>query len=169
MFCFIMYVCACINVCFIIYMFMYVLFRCVFVYVLFYCICKYVLVCISDHVSSAKRCANGGSDFWLSIKSVWNTLSCCCFVCAFIIGQYHSGNNMSSKSEATGEILFLKVKSATKFNPWKRTRGSRWVLSMIRSRTWRIKTLPQSPICTEEISLYTVHIKSIISKFCFWS
>ena len=31
---------------------------------------------------SAKRCANGGSDFWLSIKSVWNTLSCC-FVCAF--------------------------------------------------------------------------------------
>ena len=36
-----------------------------------------------------------------------------------------------------------------------------------RSRTWRIKTLPQSPICTEEISLYTVHIKLIISKFCF--
>ena len=35
------------------------------------------------------------------------------------------------------------------------------------SRTWRIKTLPQSPICTEEISLYTVHIKLIISKFCF--
>ena len=31
------------------------------------------------------------------------------------------------------------------------------------SRTWWIKTLPQSPICTEEISLYTVHIKSIIS------
>ena len=30
------------------------------------------------------------------------------------------------------------------------------------SRTWQIKTLPQSPICTEEISLYTVHIKSII-------
>ena len=35
------------------------------------------------------------------------------------------------------------------------------------SRTWRIKTLPQSLICTEEISLYTVHIKLIISKFCF--
>ena len=35
------------------------------------------------------------------------------------------------------------------------------------SCTWRIKTLPQSPICTEEILLYTVHIKSIISKFCF--
>ena len=37
------------------------------------------------------------------------------------------------------------------------------------SCTWWIKTLPQSPICTEEISLYTVHIKSIITKFCFWS
>ena len=57
---------------------------------------------------SAKRCANGGSDFWLSIKSVSNTLSCCCFVCAFIIGQYHSGNNMSSKSRAAGEILFFE-------------------------------------------------------------
>ena len=33
-------------------------------------------------------------------------------------------------------------------------------------RTWRIKTLPHSPICTEEISLYTVHIKSI-TKFYF--
>ena len=37
------------------------------------------------------------------------------------------------------------------------------------SCTWRIKTLPQSPISTEEISLYTVHIKSTITKFCFWS
>ena len=37
------------------------------------------------------------------------------------------------------------------------------------SRTWRIKTLPQSPICTEEISLFSVPIKSIITKFCFWS
>ena len=44
----------------------------------------------------------------VSIKSVSNTLSCCCFVCAFIIGQYHSGNNMSSKSGAAGEILFFE-------------------------------------------------------------
>ena len=57
---------------------------------------------------SAKRCTNGGSDFWLSIKSVSNTLSCCCFVCAFIIGQYHSGNNMSSKSGAAEEILIFE-------------------------------------------------------------
>ena len=56
----------------------------------------------------AKRCANGGSDFWLPIKSVSNTLSCCCFVSAFIIGQYHSENNMSSKSGAAGEILFFE-------------------------------------------------------------
>ena len=35
------------------------------------------------------------------------------------------------------------------------------------SHTRRIKTLPRSPICTEEISLYTVHIKAITTKFCF--
>ena len=79
---------------------------------------------------SAKRCANGGSDFWLSIKSVSNTLSCCCFVCAFIIGQYHSGNNMSSKSGAAGEILFFQSEKHKIFDPWKRTR-SRWVLLML--------------------------------------
>ena len=55
----------------------------------------------------AKRCANGGLDFWLSIKSVSNTLSSCCFVCAFIIGQYHSGNNTSSKSGAAGAIVIF--------------------------------------------------------------
>ena len=30
------------------------------------------------------------------------------------------------------------------------------------------KTLPQSLICTEEILLYTVHIKSVITKFFFF-
>ena len=34
------------------------------------------------------------------------SLSCCCFVCTFIIGQYHSGNNMSSKSGAAGEFFY---------------------------------------------------------------
>ena len=68
---------------------------------------------------SAKRCANGGSDVWLSIKSIWNTLSCCCFVCAFIIGQYHSGNNMSSKSEAAGEILFFESEKHQEIWPLK--------------------------------------------------
>ena len=37
-------------------------------------------------------------------------------VCVFIIGQYHSGNNMSSKSGAA-KYYFLKVKSAMKFDP----------------------------------------------------
>ena len=47
----------------------------------------------------------------LPIKSVSNTLSCCCFVCAFIIGQCHSGDNMSSKSGAAGAIfIFESVK-----------------------------------------------------------
>ena len=64
---------------------------------------------------------------------------------------------------------FLKVKSATEFDLWKRT-CSRWVLLMLSFMfTRQFKTLPQSLICTEEISLYTVHIKSIITKFCFWS
>ena len=57
-------------------------------------------------------------------------MSCCCFVCVFIIGQYHSRNNMSSKSGAAGEEKKLKVKSATKFNPWKWT-CSQWVLLML--------------------------------------
>ena len=68
---------------------------------------------------SAKRCANGGLDFWLSIKSVSNTLSFCCFVCAFIIGQYHSGNNMSSKSGAAGEILFSESEKHHEIRPLK--------------------------------------------------
>ena len=67
---------------------------------------------------SAKRCANGGSDFWLSIKSVSNTLSCC-FVCAFIIGQYHSGNNMSSKSGAAGEIKKIESEKRHGIQPLK--------------------------------------------------
>ena len=79
---------------------------------------------------SAKRCANGRSDFWLSMKSVSSTLPCCCFVCAFIIGQYHSGNNMSSKSGAAGEIFIFESKSATEFDPWEWT-CSWWVLLML--------------------------------------
>ena len=121
------------------------------------------------YMTNAKRCANGRSDFWLSIKSVWNTLSCCCFVCAFIIGQYHSGNNMSSKSEAAGEILFFWKWKAPRNSTPENGHAHGEYFRCFRSRTWRIKTLPQSLICTEEISLYTVHIKSIISKFCFWN
>ena len=69
-------------------------------------------------LSAAKRWANGRSNFWLSIKSISNTLSCC-FVCAFIIGQYHSGNNMSSRSGAAGEILFFESEKRHKIRPLK--------------------------------------------------
>ena len=60
-----------------------------------------------------------GGQIFDSIKFVSNTLSCCRFVCAFIIGQYHSGNNMSSKSKSgkLEKYYFLKVKSVTKFDP----------------------------------------------------
>ena len=86
--------------------------------------CEFVNVhcsCFSlSHIwLSAKRCANWRSDFWLSIKSVSNTLSCCCFVCAFIIGQYHSGNNMSSKSGAAGELLFFENEKRHEIRPLK--------------------------------------------------
>jgi len=42
---------------------------------------------------SAKRCSNGGSDFWLSISPFQTLCLVVAFGCAFIIGQYHSGNN----------------------------------------------------------------------------
>ena len=111
----------------------------------------------------------GGSDFWLSIKSVSNTLSCCCFVCAFITGQYHSGNNISFKSGAAGEILFFESEKRHEIQPLKKGHAHDECFQCFHSCTWWIKTLPQSPICTKEISLYTVHIKLIITKFCFWS
>ena len=53
------------------------------------------------------------------IKSVSNTLSCCCFVCVFIIGQYHSGNTLSSKSGAAGDSLFFESEKRHKIRPLK--------------------------------------------------
>ena len=79
----------------------------------------YLYICIVYIWLSAKRCANGGSDFWLSIKSISNTLSRCCFVCAFRIGQYHSGNSMSSKSGAAWEILFFESEKHHEIRPLK--------------------------------------------------
>ena len=38
---------------------------------------------------------------------------------AFIIGQYHSGNNMSSKSGAAGEILFFESEKCHGIRPLK--------------------------------------------------
>ena len=72
----------------------------------------------------------GGSNFWLSIKSISNTLSCCCFVCVFIIGQHHSETIWAPNLKQLEKYYFLKVKIATRFDPWKWTR-SQWVLSML--------------------------------------
>ena len=47
-----------------------------------------------------------------------NTLSCC-FVCAFVNGQYHSGNNMSSKSGSAGEIFIFESEKRHGIRPLK--------------------------------------------------
>ena len=46
-------------------------------------------------------------------------LLCVCIYNWFIIGQYHSGNNMSSKSEAAGEILFFESEKCHEIRPLK--------------------------------------------------
>ena len=66
------------------------------------------------------------------------------------------------------DIIFWKWKAPWNLTPENGHAHGEY-FQCFHSRTWQIKTLPQSPICTEEILLYTVHIKSIISKFCFWS
>ena len=76
-----------------------------------------IYACTYDLVPTGAQ--NGGGGVWLSIKSVSNILSCCCFVCAFIIGQYNSGNNMSSKSGAAGTIFILKGKKGHGIRPLK--------------------------------------------------
>ena len=110
----------------------------------------------------------GGQGFWLSTKSVSNTLSCCCFVWVFKIGQYYSGNNMSSKSGQLEKYLFLKLKSVSQNSTPENRHAYGECFWCFYSHPWRIKTLPQSPICTEEISLYTVHVTLIIIKFVFF-
>ena len=69
---------------------------------------------------------------------------------------------MSSKSGAAGEMLFFESEKRHEIRPLK--------MDTLTVSTFDVFIhVPQSPICTEEISLSTVHIKSIISKFCFWS
>ena len=108
------------------------------------------------------------SDFRLSIKSVWNTLSCCCFVCMFIIGQYHSENKMSSKSEAAGEIFFESEKhhkiwplkmdlltvSAFDAFIYVHDESKHYLSHQFAQRRYRF------PQCIYKI---------IITRFCFWS
>ena len=67
------------------------------------------LAVFSEYISlSAKMCPNGGVGF-LTVKICFKH----CLVvalCVFITGQYHSRNNMSSKSGAAGEIFFESEK-----------------------------------------------------------
>ena len=66
-------------------------------------------------------------------------------------------------------IIFWKWKAPQNSTPENgHAHGEYFRCFQFHSCTWRIKTLPQSPTCTEEILLYTVHIKSISTKFCFW-
>ena len=114
---------------------------------------------------SAKRCTNGGSDFWLSIKSVSNTLSCCCFVCAFIIGQYHSGNNMNSKSGEAREILFFESEKCHKIQPLKTdtltvSAFDAFIQVHNDSKHYLSHRLAQRRY---HFTVYTVHIKLIIT------
>ena len=39
------------------------------------------------------------------------------YTCAFIIGQYYSGNNISPKSGAAGTIFIFESESAMEFDP----------------------------------------------------
>ena len=61
---------------------------------------------------SAKRCANGGSDFWLSIKSVSNTLC----VHNWSVSQW---KQYEPKSGTAGEILFFESEQRHEIWPLK--------------------------------------------------
>ena len=109
-----------------------------------------------------------GSDFWLSIKSVSNILSCCCFVCAFIIGQYHSGNNMSSKSGAAGEILFWESEKHHEIWPLKTDTLMVSAFDAFIYIHYESKHYLSYQFAQRRYH-FTLHIKSIIPKFSFWS
>ena len=126
------------------------------------------LTCQTFHTSgyfdiwlSAKRCANGGSDFWLSIKSVSNTVLLLLCVCVhnWSVSQWKQYDLQIWSSWRN--IIFWKWKAPRNSTP-ENGHAHGECFRCFHSRTWWIKTLPQSLICT-------VHIKSIITKFCFWS
>ena len=92
-----------------------------------------------------------GGQVFDCIKSTSNALSCCCFVCAFIIGQYHSGNNMSSKSGAAEEIFIFESEKRHGIQPLKMDTLMLSALNAFIHIHNKSKTLPQSPVCTQEI------------------
>ena len=72
---------------------------------------------------------------------------------------------MSSKSGAAGAIFIFESEKLHGIRPLKT--GMIMVSAFDAFIHIQFKTLPQSLICIEEISLYTVHIKSIITKFLY--
>ena len=130
---------------------------------------------------SAKRCVNGGSDFWLSIKSISNTLSCYCFVCAFIIGQYYWGNvlirhvcewkhraGLFSGVEFRGAFHFQKIKFLQLLQIWSSycfhyDTDQLWTHTQSNNKTKCLKQIsltvknltPPSPICAPFGTNYT--------------
>ena len=127
------------------------------------------LISLYDFVPKVHKCRVKFLAVIVLIKSVSNTLSCCCFVCAFIIGQYHSGNNMSSKSGAAGEIVIFK--SEKHHGIWPLKTGT---LTMSASDAFihvhdESKHYLSHQSVKQEILLSRVHITLIIIKFWFWS
>ena len=120
---------------------------------------------------SAKRCANGGVGFLtvnkICFKHFVLLLFCVC-IHNWSVSQWKQYELWIWSSWRY--IYFWKWKA-----PWNLTPEngpitvSHECFQCFYSCTWWIKTLPQSPIYTEEISLYTVHVTSIIIKFWFWS
>ena len=133
-------------------------------------LCHKVCMCVYIYISHdlVPKGAQMGSAFWLSIKSVSNTLSCCCFVCVHNWSVSKWKQHELQIWNSWRNIIFWKWKAPRNLTPENGHAHSEY-FRCFHSRTWRIKTLPQSPICTEEISLYRVNIKLIITKFCFWS
>ena len=64
-------------------------------------------------------------------KICFNHFVLLCYVCSFITGQYHSGNNIWVPNlELLEQYIFLKVKSATEFDPCKCTISQRMLLML---------------------------------------
>ena len=83
-------------------------------------------------------------------------------MCAFIIGQYHSGDNVSSKYGDAGATFIFESKKRHGIQPLK---TDKLTVNAFNAFIRVHDELPQSPISIEEISIYTMHIILIIYHF----
>ena len=121
------------------------------------------LVVVCDLVP--KGVHHGGVGGGMTAKKSVSDILSYCFVCVFIISQYHNGtgNNISFKFGAAGAIFIFE---SEKHHGIQSLKTDTLIVSAFDTLIHvHDKTLPQSLICTEDISLYTVHIKLIITKF----